>query len=163
MISQLTQTQLTEQPPADPRRPMVMAALALAEYLTAMAPLTTTISIQCAPWDVEATVNAFVFHDLATVLDWQTRFGGELTHEITETASRRQVTSTLTGRAFDGLFRISTVRDVQSTPKALFAEQQLAADWAAAHGDPGSPFEWDSATSAAYRTALTNLQVVMAK
>lgn len=149
MITQPTQPQnLPDMPPTDHRRPLLMSALTLAEHLLASAELPSHVTIQGGDTIVEAKVVAHISHNIDMLHSWQARFGGEISHRISEEGNgRTRVYSSLRGRVFDAPFELWTVRWLTNTPEVAAAELDLCARWVAEHG---APCDWCAQSVAAY-------------
>ncbi|NUQ95605.1 MAG: hypothetical protein HOY79_03245 [Streptomyces sp.] len=140
----------------DSQRPAVMAALALAEHLTAApVPMPWTIEIRTPLYpSVEAVVRCYAHRDLSALFAWQTVFGGEIMHTL---HGDRGVHSCLAGRAYDAPFEVWTLRDLNEEQQAT--ERQITARWCAEHGAVN---DWCTETRDAYRDALLQYRLEVA-
>jgi hypothetical protein len=149
-------TPLPIRPAGGFKRPALMAALALSEYLVAApVPVPTQIRVS-SPRAAggEAAVECYAHHDLDALSAWQEAFGGEISHEI---RGDRQVYSVLSGRAYDAPFELWTLRDI--TPEQQAAERQMTARWVAENGDM---HDWSAETSATYRAVILRYRLAVA-
>lgn len=161
MIHEPTQApSLLEAPAADQRRLKFRAALALAGHIVSTAELPTHFTVECAPWDTDATVVAYAHHDIGLLHAWQRRFGGDLHHTLQDQPDGTRVYSSLKGEAFDGSFTLWTLRKLRHTPEESAAERELCARWVAEHDDPTG---WSESVRAGYVAALEALRVAVAE